>query len=64
MISYNKWFQDNCPRRKLPPPKTNPNPNPNPNSKPNPNRGAIFLRGNCPDTIIKFLKAAIKNCCC
>ena len=39
-------LEENCP----PNSKTNPNPNPNPNS----NRGAIFLGGNCPDTVPKI----------
>ena len=43
-----KRFWDSCPRGKLP---HNPNPNPNLNQNPNPNREAIFLVGNCPDTI-------------
>ena len=34
---------------KLPP---NPNFNANPKQYPNPNRGAIFLGGNCPDTVV------------
>ena len=38
------------PPRKIAPPNPNPNSNPNPN--PNPNRAAIFLGGNCPDTIL------------
>ena len=29
----------------------NPNPNPNANANSNRNRGAIFLEGNCPDTV-------------
>ena len=36
------------PRGKLPP---NPNSNANSKPNPNPNQGAIFLEGNCPDTI-------------
>ena len=36
--------KENCPQNRKP--------NPNPNRNPNDNRGAIFLEGNCPDTII------------
>ena len=38
----------------------NPKTNPNPNSYRHPNRGAIFLGGNCPETIksyVEFKKA-------
>ena len=40
--------EENCP----PDPNSNTNPKPNPN----PNRGAILLRGNCPDTPLKQCK--------
>ena len=37
------------------PPNTNSNTKPKPNPNPNPNRRAIFLGGNCPDTVYKFV---------
>lgn len=46
---YQERFWDNYSRRKLPTPNPNFNPNSIPN--PNPNQGAIFLGGDCPDTI-------------
>ena len=46
-----------APEEIVPNPKTNSYPNPNPNSK----RGAIFLRGNCPDTGDNFGKIYVKN---
>ena len=44
---YYKRFWDNFPQGKLPA---------NPKSNPNPNREAIFLGGNCPDTITDMRK--------
>ena len=46
-VALSNRFQDNCPRRKLPP---NPNFNANPKPNPNPNREAISLLGNFLDT--------------
>ena len=39
------------PPRKITPLPPNPNSNANAKPNPNPNRGAIFLGGNCPDTV-------------
>ena len=39
------------PLRKITPPPPNPKSNANAKPNPNPNRGAIFLGGNCPDTV-------------
>ena len=62
LCTCNKWMKPNislaCKKSCFPPVKLvlgilpcNPNRNPNANPNPNPDRRAIFLGGNCPDTV-------------